>query len=72
MKTYWLLLEDGFPSMNHCRFNTEEECVQEMKRIQECDRLHNERVITHPATGRGSAFINKLRERVFSIRSFDE
>jgi len=58
----FVIFERNFPSMYHARFLDEEECKKEVARLNENAARHNRKVREHPATGRGSAFLNMEQE----------
>ncbi len=67
MRTYWLIMEGGLPSLNHSRFESKAECMLELARLIECDKAHNRRIDERPATGRGACFLNTKRTRTWTM-----
>lgn len=54
----WLIMKGNFPSMSHARYLDEAEARKEVERLEGLRRKRNQQIDDHPATGRGSAFMN--------------
>jgi hypothetical protein len=55
---YFIVLKGNFPSQTHSRYDNEDECRNEITRLENIRIEKNKQIDEHPATGRGSSFMN--------------
>jgi hypothetical protein len=71
MITAYLIYEGQSPSIYHARYLDEEMCKAEVNRLESLRLAHNKEVTERPATGRGSAFLNMLRNDPWTYRKVE-
>lgn len=70
----YLIMDGNHPSMCHARYLNEGEAKEEVERLEFARLERNKQIDEHPATGRGSSFMNIKRTEPWSYerREFEK